>query len=137
MLRERQRQTGLAHRWTRRNYNEILFLKARSQRIQPAKASGHAGHYQVAVLHGLRLFQNAFGRMLDMFEALPNPLIRQGKDRVLGVIENVLRLVLFFQSFRSDFIRDLNELPQQRFSAHHFRVLRDAGDMRQAVSQIG
>ena len=72
-----------------------------------------------------------------MFEALPNPLIRQRKNRVLGVIENILRLVFFFQRFRSDFIRDLNELSQQRFSAHHFRVLGDAGDVRQAVSQIG
>ena len=67
------------------------------QCIQPTKSRGYTRHDHIAVLNGLGFFQHAFGRMLDVLETLTNALISQRKNRMLGVIQNVLRFVFFFQ----------------------------------------
>ena len=136
VLGQGQRQTGFAHRRPRRDYHQILLLKTRSQRVKPAKSRGHAGNHHVAMLDGFGFFQHAFRRMLDVLETLANALIGQRKNRVLGVIQNVLRLVFFFQGLGADLVRDLDQLPQQRLSPHDFGELHDAGDVRQSVGQV-
>src|SRR5437588_4934576 len=74
--------------------------------------------------------------MLDVFEALTNALISQSEDRMLSMIENILWLIFFFKGFSGDLFRRLNELTQQRLSAHDFRELHDAGDVWQTVREV-
>ena len=71
-----------------------------------------------------------------MNKALPDAFIGQLKDRVLGVIENDLRLVFLFQRFLRDLVRGPDQLPQHRLAANHFRVVCDVGRMRQAVGEV-
>ena len=85
-------------------------MQARGQRIQAAKPCRHAGYDQVTMLNGFRFFQHAFGRMLDVFESLANALVGQSKDCLFRMIENVLRLVFFFQSFGRDLLGSFYEL---------------------------
>src|SRR5437868_13124996 len=74
--------------------------------------------------------------MLVVFEALTNALISQSEDLVLGMIENILRFVFFFKGFSGNLFGGLNQLTQQRLSAHDFRELHDAGDVRQTVREV-
>ncbi len=123
MLRECQRQTRFTHRRPRGDHDKVLLLQARSQRIERAKSRSDASYHQVAVLNRLGLFQHALGGVLDVLE-------------MLGMIENVLRLVFFFQRLAGDLVCDFDELPQKGFSAHDFRVLHDAVYVRQPIGQI-
>ena len=123
VLRQRQRETRLTHRRSRGDHHEILLLQAGSQRIKAAKPGRDAGDHQIAMLDGLGLFQYALSRMLDVFKALANAFISQREDGVLGMIEDVLRLVLFFQRLSRNFVRDPYELAQQRLSANDFRSI--------------
>src|SRR5436190_13849843 len=113
MVSQKQSEARFAHRRPRCNHDEILFLKARSQRIQAPKSRRHARDDQIAMLDGFGLFQYPFRRMLDVFEALANPLIGQSEDGVLGMIENVLRLVFFSKSLGGNFVSSMNQLSKQ------------------------
>ena len=117
-----KRETRFTHRRSRGDHHEILLLQSGSQRVKSAKAGGDAGHNQIAMLHGFGLFQHALRRMFDVLKALANPFVSQREDRVLGMIENVLRLVFFFQRLAGDFVGDLDELSQKRLSANDLRV---------------
>ena len=48
---------------------------------------------------GLCFFQDPLGRVFDVLKTLANSFISQREDCVLGVIEDVLRLIFFFQRF--------------------------------------
>ena len=71
-----------------------------------------------------------------MLKALPNTLVGQRKDRMLGVIENICGLIFFFESFAGNFVCDFHELAQQRLAADDFGVGRNARHVRQAVRQV-
>ena len=82
------------------------------------------------------LFQHALGRMLDVLEPLANALVGQRKNRVLGVIEDVLRLVFFFECLAGDLVCDFDQLAQQRFSPNNFGIRCKARRMGKAVCQV-
>jgi hypothetical protein len=73
--------------------------------------------------------------MLDVFETLSNSLVSQSEDRVLSMIENVLRLVLFFKRFGGDLVRDLLRVVAAETSRTTSRT-GDARHVRQAVSEV-
>src|SRR5207237_8316054 len=110
-----------------------LFLKARGQRIEIAKAGRHPGNYQITMLDFFRFLQNAFSGMLNVFKSLSNSLISQCEDGVFGMIQNVLRLIFFFQSFYSDLFGSLNQLTKQRFSTYNLSIGSNRSYVRESV----
>ncbi len=88
------------------------------------------------MLDGLGFLQNPFSRVLNVFKTLTNAFVGQRKNCVLGVIQNVLWLVFFFQGFGADLVGDFDQLPQQRLAPHDFGKLHDARNVRQSVGQV-
>src|SRR5260370_41975395 len=88
------------------------------------------------MLDGFGFFQHALCRVLDMLEALTNAFVGERKNRMLGVIQNVLRFIFFFQRLSGYLVCDLDQLTQEMFSANNFGIRGDARNMRQAVSQV-
>jgi hypothetical protein len=75
---------------------------------------------------GFGLFQHAFRGVLDVLEALADALVGQGENRMLGMIQNVLWLISFFEGLGADLAGDLDELTKQKLPANNFGIRKDA-----------
>ena len=94
-------------------------------RVEGAKSCSDASYYHVAMLNRLGLFQHPLGRMLDVLETLANARSSgEGKDRMLGVIQNVLWLVFFVQRFAGDLVCDFDQLRKRCFREQLWRIAR-------------
>ena len=83
-------------------------LQARSHLVEIGKAGRQSGQDSGTTFHLLDFLQQLFGNRLDVNKALANSFVGELKDRVLGVIENDLRLVFLLECFLRDLVRGLD-----------------------------
>jgi len=63
------------------------------------------------MLDCLSFLEHAFRRFLDVLKTLTDALVGERKDRLLGMIQDVLRLVFLLQGLGAYLARHFDELP--------------------------
>src|SRR4030095_8011722 len=96
-----------------------------------------AGQHHFAAFHLLYFVEQLHGDRLDVSEALANSLIRQFENRVLSVIKDHGRLVLFFQRFIGDLVGGSDQAPQQRLATDDLGVVGDVCRNWQSIGEVG
>ena len=80
--------------------------------------------------------ENALGDGCDPRKALPRPCLSQRKDRLLGVVEYHVGVVLFGQCLARDRVARPDQIANDRFVADDLDILFDIRKMRQAECEI-
>ena len=68
-------------------------------------------------------------------EAGLQPVVGDGEDRALRLVENQLRLLIAFVGIRQDLVRRVDQIPQRRLFLDDARVVLDVGRLRHAVDE--
>ena len=74
-------------------------------------------------------------RLADALKALSNALFRQRKNRRLGFVQNVVRIVGLLARFTDRGARHADQPAQDRLVPHHAHVVVDARPVRHAIQQ--
>jgi len=82
------------------------------------------------------LYEYFVSDRLDLFKALSLLHLRQLKDHLLGMIENLRSILFLLKRFTRDLVACTNQVTQHRLCTDDADVIGDVGEMRKPVCKI-
>ena len=104
VFRKHQRETGLTHRRSRGENDQVGTLQARRHLVEIGESGRESGQYSRTAFHLLDFLEQLFRDRFDVHEPLPDSFVGELKDRLLRMVENDLGFVFFGECFLSDLV---------------------------------
>jgi hypothetical protein len=98
-------------------------LPAARQLVEIVPAARHAGDLHLPLEQLLDVVERGLEQLANTREALPDPLVGDGENARLGLIEDLGRILAARVALLLDLGRGLDELPQDRLRVHDPDVL--------------
>ena len=100
-----------------------------------AESRRHAGDELLALVRALDGGEARVRQLPHRGEPGAHAIFGDREDRLLGLVENEIGLLLSLVGGRENLVRRENQIPEGRLLAHDARVVLDVGGMRQTVDE--
>ena len=137
VLRHVEREAGLPHRRAGGDDDQIGRLQARRHLVEVGEAGRHAGDELLVRVQLLDRLEARLREVAQRDEAVANLVVRDREDRMLGLVEDEVRVLRALVGRRDDLVRGGDQAPQRRLLLDDPRVVVDVGRARHAVDERG
>ena len=137
VLRDVQHERRLPHRRPRRDDDEIARLKSGRQLVEIGEPRRHAGDELLALVRPLDRREARVRELAHRHESGAHAILGNREDRLLGLVENQIGLLLRLVGGRQNLVGREDEVAQRRLLADDARVVLDVGGVGQAVDERG
>ena len=135
VLRHVEHEAGLAHRRPGRDDDQVGRLQPGRQLVEVGEARRHAGNQLLARVQLLDGVEARLREIAHRDEAVADVVVGDREDRVLGLIEDDVGLVLGRVGGGQNPVGGKDQAPQRRLLFDDARVMLDVGRTRHAVHQ--
>ncbi len=119
-------ERGFAHRRARRNDDQVRGLQAAGQLVEQRVVGRQAGDLLAPRVQLLQRAERTLDDGRDVQKALPNAVLRELEDGLLGPAQHLLGFVGVVDGLGNGVLRDVDQPAQQRLVAHDANVVLDA-----------
>jgi len=127
VLRNVQHETRLPHRGSSRDDNQIAALEAARHLVDFREARRNPRDEALVFEELLDLREAVLDQISHRDKPGLDPVIRNGKDRALGFVEDQVGFLVSLVRIRQDFVRGVNQAAKRGFLLHDLRVVLDVG----------
>ena len=135
VLRDVQHEARLPHRRTRRDDDEVRRLKPGRHLVEIGEAGRHAGDQLLARVQLLDRLEARLRQIAQRHEAVADLVVGDREDRVLGLIEDDVGVLLGLVGRRENLVRREDQAAERRLLLDDPRVVLDVGRPRHAVDE--
>ena len=135
VLRDVEDEAGLPHRRPRRDQHQVGRLQARRHLVEIDEPGRHAGDEPLVLLQLLDGREAALHEIAQRREPLADPVFGDLEDRLLGAVEDQVRVFLGVVGLGEDAVGGVDQAAQRRLFLDDARVVLDVGAARHAVGQ--
>ena len=137
VLGDVQHQAGLPHRRPGRDDDQVGRLQAGRHLVEIGEAGGDAGDQLLARVQLLDRVEAGLREVAQRDEAVADLVVGDGEDRVLGLVEDDVGVLLRLVGRREDLVGREDQVPEGGLLLDDPRVVLDVGRARHAVDQRG
>ena len=135
VLADVEDETGLAHRWARRDNDEVAGLQAPCLAIDVIEAGRHTGDERLVLEQPLDLWKAVTDQRAHRHEAGLDAVFGDGKNRALGLVEDEVGFLIGLVGGAEDLVRREDQVPERRLFLDDLRVVLDVGRSRHPVNE--
>ena len=137
MLRDVQREGGLAHGGARREDDQVGGLESRGHPVELREARGQAREHALPGARVLDDFQVVLDDLSDRREGLAHGIVGDLEDLARDVVQELFRGLVLRQAVPNDPLAGADQPPQRRLFLDDPGIVLDVADIRHPVDQPG